>query len=66
MQHKSLKQARKEAGLTQAQAAEMVHVSLRTWLNIESGKTENKAAAELFLIKVRLGGESVKNTEIAP
>ena len=50
-----LKQARKDAGLTQAQAAELVHVSLRTWLNIESGKTENKAAAELFLIKVRLG-----------
>ena len=55
MQPKSLKQTRKEAGITQAQAAEMVHVSLRTWLNIESGKTENKAAAELFLIKVRLG-----------
>ena len=50
-----LKQARKEAGLTQAQAAELVHVSLRTWINIESGKTENKAASELFLIKVRLG-----------
>ena len=55
MQPNILKQTRKEAGLTQAQAAELVHVSLRTWLNIESGKTENKAAAELFLIKVRLG-----------
>lgn len=47
-----IKQARKEAGLTQTQAAELVHAKMRTWQDWEGGKAKiNLAAWELFLIK---------------
>lgn len=48
-----IRQARKEAGLTQAQAAELIHSVQRTWYKWESGeRTMHPAFWELFLIKV--------------
>ena len=45
--------ARKNAGLTQTEAAALVWVSLRTWQNWEAGAFDIKHAAwELFLIKI--------------
>lgn len=49
-----IRQARKQAGLTQSQAAELVHVSAAGWRKWESGAREMHAAFwELFLIKIK-------------
>lgn len=48
-----IKQARKDAGLTQAKAAELVHVNLTSWQKWEQGNHQITAGLwELFLIKV--------------
>jgi putative transcriptional regulator len=50
-----IRHARKQAGLTQSQAAELVHASLGGWRKWESGAREMHAAFwELFLIKINL------------
>lgn len=47
-----IKQARKEAGLTQSQAAALVHVDCRTWRKWEAGDRHmHPAMWELFRIK---------------
>ena len=47
-----LKQARIESGLTQTQAAELIHSKLRTWQDWEAGKAKMHLGLwELFLIK---------------
>ena len=48
-----IKQARKDAGLTQSQAAKLVYSSLRTWQNWEKMDNIHPAIFELFLIKVK-------------
>lgn len=49
----SIKQARKTAGLTQAEAAALIHSKLRTWQDQESGKARmHQATWELFCIAV--------------
>ena len=48
-----IKQARKDAGLTQSQAAKLVYSSLRTWQNWEKYDNIHLAIFELFLIKVK-------------
>jgi DNA (cytosine-5)-methyltransferase 1 len=48
-----IKQARKEAGLTQKQAGELVHVEVRTWQKWEYGERPMSAAVwELFNLKI--------------
>ena len=45
---------RKTAGLTQTQAAELIHSKLRTWQDWESGKAKmHEAHWELFQLKAR-------------
>lgn len=47
-----IKQTRKEAGLTQAQAADVLGRTLRTWQYWESGKFNmDRNLYELFIIK---------------
>lgn len=47
-----IKNARKEAGLTQAQAAALVHATQVQWSRFESGSSKMlRASWELFLIK---------------
>lgn len=46
-----IKKARNAAGLTQAEAADVVHVSADAWRKWEQGSPMNMAAWELFLIK---------------
>jgi DNA-binding XRE family transcriptional regulator len=47
-----VKQARKEAGLTQKQAADKIMVSKRSWQYYEAGQREMSAAVwELYKIK---------------
>lgn len=47
-----IKQARKDAGLTQAEAANIVYVSLRAWQHYEDGKRGMPLANwNLFLLK---------------
>lgn len=47
-----IKRVRLAAGLTQTQAAELVHVTLRSWQRYEAGeKRIHPAMWELFLIK---------------
>jgi DNA (cytosine-5)-methyltransferase 1 len=47
-----IKQARKEAGLTQSQAATLIYSELRTWQHWEKGdRSMHPAFFELFLIK---------------
>lgn len=47
-----IKQARMDAGLTQQQAANLLHTSLRTWQQWEYGERRmHPAFIELFLIK---------------
>jgi DNA (cytosine-5)-methyltransferase 1 len=50
-----IKSARLEAGLTQTEAATLVHAGLKTWQNWESETGESRkiplASWELFLIK---------------
>ena len=52
-----IKAARTAAGLTQSQAAALVHAGLKTWQNWESESGEGRkiplASWELFLIKTR-------------
>ena len=52
MTPESIKRVRLAAGLTQTQAAELVHVTLRSWQRYEAGeKRIHPAMWELFLIK---------------
>lgn len=47
-----IKQARKDAGLTQQQAAKLIYVGLRTWQQWESGDRKmHPAFFELFCLK---------------
>ena len=49
----AIRKARKAAGLTQTEAATLVHVGLRTWQMWEAGDRSMPANAwELFCIKV--------------
>lgn len=51
-----IREARKRAGLTQAAAARLVHVTPRAWQHWELGKVEMPPARwELFTIKARRG-----------
>ena len=46
---KAIKQARRDAGLTQTEAARLIHSTLRTWQDQEAGKARMPGAAwELF------------------
>lgn len=50
----NLREARIKAGLTQSQAAGLVHVTTRAWQNWESGdRVPHPAFVELFDIKLR-------------
>jgi len=47
-----IRAARKAAGLTQSEAAALVHAKMRTWQDWEGGRRKMPLAAwELFLIK---------------
>ncbi len=47
-----IKKARKDAGLTQTQAADLIYKSCRAWQQYEKGDREmDKALFELFMIK---------------
>ena len=47
-----IKQARKDAGLTQTQAAALIHKTCRCWQQYEAGDRKmDYALYELFLIK---------------
>ena len=49
-----IKEARAYAGLTQTQAANLVHVSLNAWQKWEGGRTKmSETAWDLFLIKTK-------------
>ncbi|MFZ3141130.1 helix-turn-helix domain-containing protein [Polaromonas sp.] len=49
-----IKEARQRAGLTQTQAAELVHAKLRTWQDWEAGVAKMHAGLwELFCIKTK-------------
>jgi transcriptional regulator with XRE-family HTH domain len=53
MEPEKLKELRKQHGLSQTQAAALVHVSQRTWARYEAGhKPVPESVAELFAIKV--------------
>ena len=55
-----IKQARLNAGLTQKQCADMVHVNIRSWQKWEGGERPmNLAAWELFLIKSDSKGDLI-------
>jgi DNA-binding transcriptional regulator YiaG len=61
---KKIKEARLKAGLTQTQAAELVHSSLRSWQHWESGARRMDGAHwELFLIKTGQDGHSIPLTK---
>jgi len=52
---KKIKKSRKDAGLTQTQAAKLIYKTLRTWQHYESGDREmDYALFELFTIKLNL------------
>lgn len=52
MTPEQLKQARSNAGLSQTQAAKLVHRSLRNWQQMEGGERQiDPAIFELFMIK---------------
>jgi DNA-binding transcriptional regulator YiaG len=64
-----VKKIRKRAGLTQSEAARLVHVALRTWQTWETshdlpnGRPIPEGYLELFCIKVGIGyPPSVKNS----
>lgn len=49
-----IKQARKDAGLTQTQAADLIYKSCRAWQQYEKGDREmDKAFFELFTLKTK-------------
>ncbi len=50
--YNKIKQARKDAGLTQSQAAALVYSSLRTWQNWERYDNMNPAIFDYFLIRL--------------
>jgi len=51
---KEIRSTRRQYGLTQLEAADLVSVCLRTWQNWESGSTRMpKSAWQLFLIKLQ-------------
>ena len=53
MDSEKLKELRKQHGLSQTEAAALVHVSQRTWARYESGaKSVPPCVVELFQIKV--------------
>ena len=47
-----IRKTRKDAGLTQKQAAELVHVSMRQWRRWEAGDKINMTAWKLFLYEI--------------
>lgn len=50
--HEEIRSAREAAGLTQTQAAELVHSKLRTWQQWEAGDNRmHPGLWELFMIK---------------
>lgn len=51
-----IREKRIAAHLTQTQAANLVHVSLRTWQDYEAGKNMHEGLLELFNIKVSKHG----------
>jgi putative transcriptional regulator len=52
----NIRSAREAAGLTQTQAAELVHGTLRTWQQWEAGDRRMHAGLwELFRLKARAG-----------
>ena len=54
MNHKELKELRKQHGLSVTEAARLVHVSDRTWQRYESGSQDIPGAiVELFKIKTQ-------------
>ena len=56
-----IKQARKEAGLTQSCAAYLVYVDLRTWQRWEEGSRKmNPSFFEIFNIKIRSNDHATK------
>lgn len=55
-----IKKARTAAGLTQTQAAKLVHVVLSSWQRWEAGERKmHPAYWELFLIKTGEGNEKL-------
>lgn len=51
-----IKKARADAGLTQAQAAELIHVSIHAWRKWENGQREMPLMPfDFFLLKAGLG-----------
>lgn len=49
-----IKQARKDAGLTQTQAAALIYKSCRAWQQYEKGDRKmDKAFCELFMLKIK-------------
>ena len=53
MTHEHLKQLRKGAGLSQSKAADLVHVSQRSWARYESGDRHvPRGVLELFCMKI--------------
>ncbi|WP_408611822.1 helix-turn-helix domain-containing protein [Chitiniphilus purpureus] len=57
-----IREARHNAGLTQTQAAELVHARMRAWQEWEAGNRAMPGAAwELFLIKTGQGPAKGRN-----
>ena len=57
-----IREVRKAAGLTQTQAAELVHASLRAWQMWEAGDREiGLASWELFILKTASGRQYIKD-----
>jgi transcriptional regulator with XRE-family HTH domain len=60
---KRVKAARSEAGLTQAQAAKIIHTSINNWQNWEQGRYKVAPALyELFLLKT---GQAAVDDDVA-
>jgi transcriptional regulator with XRE-family HTH domain len=56
MKGEQLKKLRKKIGLSQAQAADQVHVALRTWYRWEAGERRiPESVVELFCTKNKIG-----------
>lgn len=66
MSYNELKLFREKLGLTQNQAASMVHSSLRAWQQWESGKRQmHPAIRELFMIKAKINEQESLNMSFA-
>lgn len=61
--HIEIKQTREQAGLTQSQAADLIHKGLRTWQGWEASEGSpghrkmDPAFWELFIIKITMSNE---------